>query len=327
MASRTVNQVEPEHFHPHPHSHGLGQLTLPGPGSIGLAFGFGFGLLTLFVGVEFAAGLLSNSLALLSDAVHNLTDALALAFNWWAIRLARRTPNFSKTYGYQRAGILAATLNGATLLFIAFYIFYEALPRLFNPPTVQSGLVIGVASAALLVNLGVAGLLLRWRKHDLNSRSAFLHIIWDAVASLGVILAGLAQYFLGWKAADPLVSLLLALLILGSGWGIIKEASHILLEASPAELDMVSLVRDLIRQPGVSDVHDLHVWTIGSNQVALSCHVVVSETVTLSEANQTLQRINTMLKTRYQINHATLQIECDACDFDHKHCAVPPTRR
>ena len=308
----------------HDHNHNHFSAALAG-GKLGLAFKLGLLLTAGFVVIEFVAGLLANSLALISDAGHNLTDALALGFSWWALQMARRAPNSIKTYGYHRAGILAATLNAASLVLIAGYIFFEGVQRLLNPAPVEGWTVTAVAGVALLVNLSVAWLLMRWSKEDLNTRSAFIHIATDAVASLGVIIAGLVEVFTGWRQADPLISILIGVLILWSSWGIIKESANILLEGIPEGLDMVALLRDLLRQPRVSDVHDLHVWTIGTGFRALSCHIKVEDTISLQEANQTVQTINSMLENQYNIRHATVQIECQGCDIrDNIYCANPP---
>jgi len=315
-----------EHKHEHKHNHAEGghnSLDVKDNGKIGLAFKVGIALTTGFVVVEFVAGFITNSLALISDAGHNLSDALALAFSLGAIILARRAPNFNKTYGYHRAGILAATFNSVTLVLISIYIFYEAAQRLSNPPEVQGWTVIIVASIALVVNLAVAGLLHGGLKEDLNTRSAFIHIIGDAAASLGVIIAGIVEVVTGWKLADPLISVLIGVLILWSSWGIIKEAINVLLEGVPEGLDMVSLRQSLMSQPSVTDVHDLHVWTIGSGFRALSCHIKVDEGYSLHEANQTVQNINHMLEDDFNIRHATVQIECDNCNFNETFCAGP----
>lgn len=315
---------ETPHKHDHSHEHGgAGHQHFPKLGQLGLVFKLGFGLTLGFVVLEFVAGWLANSLALLSDAGHNLSDALALAFSWWAINMARRAPTTAKTYGYHRAGVLAATLNAATLIAISIYIFFEGVQRLLNPPPVEGWTIIAVASVALLVNLTVARLLHSWSKEDLNTRSAFLHIVTDAAASAGVIVAGIIQVATGWRAADPLISMLIGLLILWSGWHIIKEATDILLEGIPKGLDMVSLMRDLLGQPGVSNVHDLHVWTIGSGFRVLSCHLQMADNVTLPQANQTVQLINQELKAHYDIHHATIQVECLACEVDSLYCLTP----
>jgi cobalt-zinc-cadmium efflux system protein len=287
------------------------------------AFKIGFILTVGFVVIEFVAGLVANSLALISDAGHNLTDALALAFSWWAIRISRRAPNFNKTYGYHRAGILAASINASTLVLISLFIFYEGVQRIIHPPRVEGWTVLGIASVALLVNLSVAWLLHGWSKDDLNTRSAFLHIVGDAAASLGVIIAGIIEITTGWVYADPLISIMIGLFILVSSWTIIKEATNILLEGSPADVDMVVLMKDIMSQPRVTDVHDLHVWTIGRDFKALSCHITIDNECSLHEAHETIHTINHMLEDKYQIKHATLQAECHSCGTGETICQLP----
>lgn len=319
-AARKLN-YQPEHDHSHAdhdHSHdhaghGHGHFALD-KGKLGLSFKLGLGITLLFVVVEFVAGFLANSLALVSDAGHNLSDALALGFSWIAIVLAGRAPTRNKTYGYHRAGILAASLNSLTLVLIAFFVLYEGVQRLFNPTEVQSWTVVGVAAVALVVNLAIARLLHDWSHGDLNVRSAFIHVMTDAAASVGVIIAGLAQVLTGWQYFDPLISLIIGLLILWSSWGIIKESINVLLEGIPAGLNMEALVVDLKNLEGVSEVHDLHAWTIGANLPALSCHLQLQPAITLQQATQTVQSANLLLVDKYQIHHSTIQIECESCE-------------
>ncbi|NWJ47142.1 MAG: cation transporter [Chloroflexi bacterium] len=308
-----------EHTHDHNHHHHQHSFS-------GAAFKIGFALTAGFVVIELVAGLMANSLALISDAGHNLTDALALAFSWWALRIARRAPNHRKTYGYHRAGILAATINAVTLILISIYIFYEGVQRFMQPPEVQGWTVLSVACIALIINLTVAWLLHHDSKDDLNTRSAYLHIVGDAAASVGVIIAGLIEIVIGWRYADPLISMLIGLFILVSSWTIIKEATNILLEGIPDGLDMTSLVRDLMKQPNVEDVHDLHVWTIGRDYKVLSCHLIVQCECSLQDANRTVHDINHMLEEQYHIHHATLQIESESCELNQIFCANPNAR-
>jgi cobalt-zinc-cadmium efflux system protein len=312
------------HDHEHGHSHSEGQFhahfTPAADGKLGLAFKLALGITAAFVGIEFAAGWLTGSLALISDAGHNLTDAIALAFSLWALNMARRKPNLSKTYGYHRAGILAAALNSAVLVLLSLYIVYEAVERFLNPVPIDGGIVAIIAAVALAVNLTAAALLLRWSKEDLNTRSAFLHVVSDAAASVGVIIAGLLALFTGWQGADPAISILISVLILRSSWLVLKEATNVLLEGTPSGVDMVDLLRDMMRQPHVTDVHDLHVWTIGSGFRALSCHVKLEGQCDLKDANQTIQNLSKMLRDRYDIRHATIQVDAEGCEIDEVFC-------
>ena len=321
-----------DHAHPHEdhshhnHAHGAGghahAVQVDADGKVGLSFKLGIALTALFVIVEFGAGLISNSLALISDAGHNLTDVMALAFSWWALLVARRSPNNSKTYGYHRAGILVASFNAATLILIAFYIFIEGVQRLLHPQPVEGWTVISVAAIALVLNSGIALALWRNSKEDLNVRSAFIHILGDALSSVGVIVAGIATLLTGSALFDPLISMLIGIFILWSSWHIIKEAANILLEGIPAGLDMVALMHDLMAIEGVKSVHDLHVWTLGGNFRALSCHIL-TDTTSLQEANSTAHHIKEMLVDKYDIRHATLELECENCNLPEEvYCTV-----
>ena len=326
-----LEEEEGREDHDHDHNHQEeqgGHSHSHAPVNLGTVFIIGLVLTSGFVIVEFVAGLLVNSLALMSDAGHNLTDALALGLSGWAMYMARRAPNNNKTFGYHRTGILTATLNAASLILISFYILFESVQRIINPPEVEGWPVIIVATAALVVNLIVAWLLFAWSKEDLNSRSAFLHIAGDAAASLGVIVAGIIIVLTGWKIVDPLISIAIALLILWSSWGILKEAVNILLEGIPEGLDMVSLMRDMMKQPNVTDVHDLHVWTIGSGLSALSCHLVLTENYRLQDANVIAKDVHQLLEKKYRIKHSTMQLEYQDCVVNDTFCAPPtPTQK
>lgn len=307
------------------HNHAHGHVPTGDDGRVSRLFKVSLILTALFVVLQFAAGLWVNSLALISDAGHNLTDAMALAFSWFALVLARRSPDNRKTYGYHRAGILAATLNAATLVLIAFYVFYEGVQRILHPEPVEGGVVAIVATIAFLLNGGIALAFVRAAKHDLNVRSAFIHILGDALSSVGVIIAGLATLFTGLVIFDPLISILIGLFILWSSWSIIKEATNVLLEGIPDGLDMVSLMRDLMAVGNVNSVHDLHVWTLGGSNRMLSCHILTNET-SLHEANEMVHEIKTMLIEKYQIHHATIELECENCEMPELYCTVINTR-
>ena len=275
----------------------------------------------VFVGFEAAAGWWANSLALLTDAAHNVTDVVALGLAWYAVRLAHRPASPNKTYGYHRAGILVALINAAGLIVIALVIFYEAYRRLMAPVAVQAGVLTGTGVVALLVNVGTAWLLARGRENDLGLRSAFIHLASDAAASLGAVLAGVGILVTGLTALDPLVSALIGLLIVINGWGIVRETVDILLEGTPADVDMPVMVHDLQAIDGVRGVHDLHVWSIDQQVRALSAHVLVDD-VSISTGSTIQNRINQMLQERYSIGHATLQLECADCEPDRLYCKL-----
>ena len=275
----------------------------------------------LFVLGEGVAGIYSNSLALLSDAAHNFTDALALGLSLYALRLSQRPANHSKTFGYHRAGILAALVNAATLSGIAVLICYEALRRLTAPPAVREDVIIVVALVAFVMNTLIAFALHQPGQHDLNVRSAFVHMASDAVSTLGVFAAGIAIALTGLTGLDPLASILISAIIIWSSWGILRETVDILLEGTPRGIDMDAMLRDLMQIQGVYGVHDLHAWSINSNLRTLSAHVLTGD-VSIS-AGATIQReINQVLLQHYNIAHTALQLECEDCSPDALYCEL-----
>src|SRR5512139_388116 len=274
-----------------------------------------------FVVIEAAAGIIANSLALLTDAAHNLTDVIALALSWYAVRLTLRPAHSGRTYGYHRAGILIALFNSTTLVLIALGIFYEAYQRLLNPPPVAGGLMTVVAALAFIVNLGTALLVRPGSDHDLNQRSAFIHLAGDAISTLGALMAGVLIMLTGWTILDPLVSVLIGLLIIWNAWLIIRESVEILLEGTPRDIDVEAMVANIQQIDGVRGVHDLHVWSITRNMRALSAHVLVDdEPISVGAGIQ--RRINDVLRTQYNIAHATLQLECVGCEPDTLYCEL-----
>lgn len=272
-----------------------------------------------FVVIEAAAGILSNSLALLTDAAHNLTDVIALALSWFAIRVTARPANERKTYGYHRVGILVALINSTTLVLISLGIFYEAWRRFISPPEVQSGILVGVGLIAVVVNLVTAMLVHRGSQTDLNLRSAFVHLMGDVLSTIGAVVAGVLIYFTGANWLDPLVSVLIGPLILYSAWGILREAVDILLEAKPRDINSTKLVEDMLKVEGVLGVHDLHVWSIAQNVRTMSAHILTGD-LSISQGADIQRRINKMVYRRYNIAHATLQLECVDCLPEALYC-------
>jgi cobalt-zinc-cadmium efflux system protein len=279
------------------------------------------GITLAFVVFEIAAGLYANSLALLSDALHNVSDVIALALSWYALRVALRPANASKTFGYHRVGIIVALFNAVTLILLSLYIFYEAVERFLHPAPVQDNVLIVVSLIAFFVNAGTALLVLRGSENDLNQRSAFLHLAGDAVATLGAFVAGIGIWLTGWVWLDPLASVFIAALILWNVVGIVREALDILLEATPRDVDVNALVNAMSSVRGVRGVHDLHVWSITQNLRALSAHILTDD-VTISQGAQVQRDLNAMLHTRYGIAHATLQLECSGCEPDALYCEL-----
>jgi cobalt-zinc-cadmium efflux system protein len=302
------------HHHHHHHHHHHGAVT-------GRRMAFSVGLTLAFVLGESAAGLFAHSLALLSDAGHNFADALALVLAWYALGAARRPANASRTFGYHRVGILAALANAITLVVIAVLIFWEAFQRLRSPAPVHSGLMIGVALAALLMNTIISLWLRGEAKHDLNVRSAYLHMVGDALSSLGVVAAGAMIAITGSTAADPAVSLLIGALILWSSGGILTEAVTVLLEAAPSSLDMAALEQKIQSVSGVMDVHDLHVWSVATGIVACSCHILVAEQ-SVRSGQQVLRAVAELLEHRFGITHTTVQVEVEGCEPNDMYCTM-----
>ena len=277
------------------------------------------GITLAFVVVEILAGIFANSLALLTDAAHNFTDVLALALTWWALWITTKPANSGKTYGYHRAGILVALVNSTTLALIALGIFNEAYKRFVAPPAVQADILIGVGAMAVVVNLVTALLVRRGAEHDLNLKSAFLHLIGDVLSTVGAVIAGIIIRFTGLNWLDPLVSVFIGLLILWNAWGILRESLEILMESTPADIDMDVLRRDMLAVEGVRGVHDLHVWSITSQLRYLSAHIV-TEDVTVIVGAKVQAAVGQMLADRHEVRHATLQLECEECEHNGLFC-------
>ena len=299
----------------HDHTHGMAKQTLR------LAF-----FLTLFIlAAELVGGFLANSLALLSDAGHVLTDIFALGLAWFATAQAERPANAAKTFGYHRVGILAALVNALTLILVALAILWEAVQRFQHPEPIQPLVMFLSASIGIAVNLYI-GFGLQKEGDNLNVRAAALHVFGDVGASVGVIIAGVIILLTGWTAADPLLSVAIAGLIAVGAWRILRETTDILLEASPKGINMAALVADMKRVPGIQDVHDLHVWSITSGMNALSCHVLIADLPT-SESASILRSLEAMLSENYRIEHSTIQCECHVhheryCSVDGLYCQM-----
>ncbi len=300
--------------HEHPH---LTDLTRSTTRRLALSLGITLALVV----VEIFAGIIANSLALLTDAAHNFTDVLALALAWHAIRLALRPAHSGRTYGYHRAGILVALFNSTTLALIALGIFHEAYKRFVAPPEVQTDILIGVGLAAVVVNLVTALLVRRGADNDLNLKSAYLHLMGDVLSTVGAVAAGILIRFTGLNWIDPLVSVFIGLLILWNAWGIIRESVSILMEGTPADIDIQTMLGEIQSVAGVSGVHDLHVWSITRSLRTLSAHLVTSD-VTVSAGAKIQAAVNELLARKYSITHATLQLECVECANNDLYCAV-----
>jgi len=304
------------HAHPHAHGHSHGHAHAHGGSRNSRRLAMVLGLVLVYMLAEVVGGILTNSLALLADAGHMLSDAGALALSLFAIWIAQRPATPRHTYGYYRTEILAALVNGATLVAISIYIFAEAFQRFGAPPEVQGETMMAIAVGGLVVNLLGLWILSEGKEESLNMHGAWLHVLTDALGSVGVIAAGVLIWLFDWHWADPAASVAIAVLVLYSSWGLLRETVSVLMEGAPGHID-VDEVRQALREvPGVLSAHDLHVWTITSGMVALSAHVIAHEEQPCAPL---LSRIRKTLHDRFGIEHVTVQVEpedfgrCQGC--------------
>jgi len=272
--------------------------------------------------VEVVTGLQAHSLALLSDAGHNFTDALALLLAWFGFYLQSKPADEIKTYGYHRAGVLAAFVNALTLLGLSAWIFYESVLRLRQPQAVEERVMIVVAALGLAVNAGIMLALRGASRHDINIRSAFVHMLGDALGSMAIIAGAVVIRYTGWVQVDPVLSMLIAALIVWTAWDIVRESLNILLEGLPRGISLGEVAGGMRGIEGVLDVHDLHIWSLGSTAHALSCHVLIAD-VPPSASDTILKRLNGMLESRFHISHTTVQFEHMSCAISENGCAIP----
>lgn len=274
----------------------------------------------LYVLVTLVAGLRAHSLALLSESGHNVTDLLALALSWVAVFIQTRPRSATKTYGYHRAGVVAAFINALTLVAISFYIFYEAILRMSHPVEVQPRIMIWVAVAGVVMNGTISWFLFR-AAHDVNIRSAFVHQLGDTLSTAAVIVGGWAILLTGRHWIDPALSIGIGCLIVWSSLGIIRETLNILLEGTPRGVSVERIISSLSAIAGVNDVHDVHVWSIASDSHALSCHVRIAD-MPLSESESILRQVTDLLARQFHIHHTTIQFENALCTIPHG-CVIP----
>src|SRR4051812_8583799 len=274
----------------------------------------------VYIVLLLVAGVRAHSLALFSEAGHNLSDFLALLLSWVAIYFQSRPADSSRTYGYHRAGVLAAFVNALTLVGIAVFIVFEALERLRIPADVQATTVVWVAAVGVVLNGVIAGML--WStSRDVNIRSAFVHQLGDTLSTAVVIVGGVVMIFTGMSWIDPVLSIGIALLVLWSSFDIIRETLNILLEGTPRGLKVTDIVSEIKSREGVLDVHDLHVWSIGSEVHTLSCHILIAD-LPLSESDKILRDVKHCLEHRFRIVHTTIQFEHAGCETEHE-CVMP----
>ena len=285
------------------------------PSGAGLKRAFALTLAVLVV--EAAGGILSHSLALLSDAGHVLTDVFALGLAWFAVAQSRRPADVKRSYGYQRATILAALLNALTLIVIVLAIAFEAVRRLMAPQEVQGSIVVVTALIGIAIN-SVVIFGLRGEAKSLNTRAAFLHVAGDIGASVGVVIAGVVILLTGWLYVDPLLSLAIAALIAYGAWGIVRETVNLLMEGTPRSIDLGAVSDEITRTPKVTDLHDLHVWALSGEETALSVHVVVGD-CPLADAEHLVRDLEQRLCSKFAIGHTTIQVEsCHPCaEIEH----------
>jgi cobalt-zinc-cadmium efflux system protein len=276
----------------------------------------------LFVGLEVFAGIRSHSLALLSDAGHNATDALALLLASFAFYLQSRGANERKTYGYHRAGVLAAFLNALVLVLLSLWIFWESYQRLLQPEAVAENWMMAIAACGLVLNGGIMWGLRGAHAGDINVRSAFVHMLGDLLGAAAILIGGAVILWTGWLQIDPILSILIAALIIWTAWDIIQESLNILLEGLPRGLELSQVQAAMCCVKGVLDVHDLHIWSIGSSSHALSCHVLI-EDVPPSASNCVLHDINHLLLDKFHICHTTVQFEHVNCAVSEAGCVIP----
>jgi cobalt-zinc-cadmium efflux system protein len=272
-----------------------------------------------FVVVQVIVGLTSNSLALLGDALHNFTDSLALLLALAAVRLERRAPSPEKSYGYHRAGILAAFVNAATLVALTVFIFIEAFDRFRHPALVSERAMIITAVLGIVLNLMITFALRREGREDVNVRSAVVHMMGDTISSVGIIVAAILIRTTGSTQWDAMVSVLIGVLIIWSSWGILRESVNLLLEGTPTGIDPVAVTNSLGAIEGVFGVHHLHIWALGPSLPALSCHLMVGD-VPMKTTQKLLDEVKSMLQRDYRIAHATIQFEFAGCAADDPYC-------
>ena len=308
-----------EHDHKHDHGHGLDQLRAPGGGQRDLLIALSITVLMMVV--EVVGGLLSNSLALLSDAGHMMTDNLALLLSFFAMKFATMPATERKTFGFYRLEILAALINGIVLVLISIYILYEAYQRMVHPQPVQGKLMLIVAVVGLVANIIGAFFLSKHSHANLNIRGAYLHIVGDALSSVGVVIGGIVIIYTGWYLIDPLLSILISLVIIYGSWSLVKESVNILLESVPSHISIDTVSAEIAKVKGVQEAYHIHIWAITSGVYSLSAHVLIDDQL-VSGCRNIIDEIRELLSKKFNILHSTIQLECDRCAMSPV-CSLP----
>jgi len=312
--------------HDHSHHHGSAGHSHAPSNVPGRMMGAAVALTLAFVVIEVVAGWFAHSLALISDAGHNLADSAALGLSWYALRIAAKPSHEGMTFGYRRVEVFAALINGLSLIMIAGVIAWESVARLVQPTLSDGRTMIAVALSAIVLNVLISVWLHSGAKDNLNIRSAYLHMLGDAVAAFGVVVAGVIVLTTGATWADPVVSLIVSGLIVYTSWEVLRESATILLEGTPSGLDMTAVVRAITEVGGVRGVHDLHVWVIGPGVVACSCHIVVAEQ-SIRDGQQVLRAVVQELEHHFHITHTTVQVEVEGCEVNDMYCTGGALRR
>jgi cobalt-zinc-cadmium efflux system protein len=305
------------HDHAHEHGHDLRQVHAGGGKDLLIALA----ITLLMMVAEVIGGLISNSLALLSDAGHMLIDNISLLLSFFAMKFATMPATGKKTFGFYRLEILAALINGITLVLISLYIIYEAYSRIRHPQPVHGMLMLVIAVIGLLSNIIGAGVLMKHRHANLNIHGAFLHIMGDAAVSVGVIIGGIVILQTGWYLIDPLLSILISCVIIYGAWELLKESVNILLESVPSHINIESVAAEIAMVEGVQEAYHIHVWTITSGVYALSAHVLIDDRL-VSGCRNVIDEIESLLSKKFNVFHSTIQIECEKCDMSPV-CRLP----
>ena len=322
VLSRSHNNAHHDHHDAHEHDHGNGLLQAPAAGQKDLLIALSITVLMMIA--EIVGGLLSNSLALLSDAGHMFIDNIALLLSFFAMKFAIMPATEKKTFGFYRLEILAALINGVTLVLISLYIIYEAYFRIIHPQPVQGKLMLIIAVIGLVANIIGAAILMKHRHANLNIRGAFLHIIGDAAVSVGVIIGGIVIVQTGWYLIDPILSILISCVIIYGAWELLKESVNILLESAPSHIDIDRIAAEIAKIRGVREAYHIHLWTLTSGVYALSAHVLIDDQM-VSGSKELINEIRALLSDKFNVLHSTIQLECERCEMGAV-CSIPVRR-
>jgi cobalt-zinc-cadmium efflux system protein len=307
------------HSHNHEHTHGHENLRVTAGGRRDLLIALSITILMMIA--EVVGGLLSNSLALLSDAGHMFTDNIALLLAFFAMKFATRPATGKKTFGFYRLEILAALLNGIVLVLISLFIMYQAYMRMVHPQPVEGRLMLLVAIISLVANVVGAFLLFKHSHASLNIRGAYLHIIGDALSSIGVVIGGIIIIYADWYLIDPILSIIISMIIIYGSWALVKESVNILLESVPSHIDIDTVTAEISQVEGVREAYHIHIWAITSGVYSMSAHVLIDDQL-ISGCRNIVDEIRELLSKKFNILHSTIQLECDRCEIGPV-CSLP----